>query len=137
MKRIIFLMAAIVCLCSCEKQSHWLYDTWYGQYDTTMTDNDTGEAEQKVATILLQFSEDRTECVVTKGIAGLLAVTKKTYKVYLNETDQTFTMNEGYHDSRILYRGQVINFHTATLNWYAGEEMISVELNDLRDEYMF
>ena len=64
MKRILTILAAIACLCSCEKQeqSHWLYNMWSGEYDITMTNNDTGEHEPYVASISLEFSDDRSEC---------------------------------------------------------------------------
>ena len=69
MKRILTIITAIICMCSCEKeQAHWLYDRWSGEYDTTMTNNDTGKNEEHAASISLEFSEDRSECVVTKGI---------------------------------------------------------------------
>ena len=69
MKRIIFIIAVTFSLCACEKQerSHWFYNMWSGEYDITMTNNDTGEQEPHVAGISLEFSDDRSECVVQKG----------------------------------------------------------------------
>ena len=130
MKRIITILAAIVCLCSCEKQeqSHWLYNMWSGEYDITMTNNDTGEMEPHVGVISLEFSDDRSECVVEGGVKDLLAITRKTYKAYLNETEKIFVLNEGDYDSRILYWGQITTAGKCTLNFYRGEELITVEL---------
>ena len=130
MKRIITILAAIVCLCSCEKQeqSHWLYNMWSGEYDITMTNNDTGEKEPHVGTIELEFYEDRSECVVQKGVKDLYAVTRTTYKAYLNETEKIFVLNEGDYDSRILYWGQITADGKCTLNFYRGEELVTVEL---------
>ena len=130
MKRIITILAAIVCLCSCEKQeqSHWLHNLWNGEYDITMTNNDTGEMEPHVGVISLEFSDDRSECVVEGGVKDLLAITRKTYKAYLNETEKIFVLNEGDYDSRILYWGQITSGGKCTLNFYRGEELITVEL---------
>ena len=130
MKRIITILAAIVCLCSCEKQeqSHWLHNLWNGEYDITMTNNDTGEMEPHVGVISLEFSDDRSECVVEGGVKDLLAITRKTYKAYLNETEKLFVLNEGDYDSRILYWGQITTAGKCTLNFYRGEELITVEL---------
>ena len=130
MKRIITILAAIVCLCSCEKQeqSHWLHNLWNGEYDITMTNNDTGEMEPHVGVISLEFSDDRSECVVEGGVKDLLAITRKTYKAYLNETEKIFVLNEGDYDSRILYWGQITTAGKCTLNFYRGEELITVEL---------
>ena len=130
MKRIITILAAIVCLCSCEKQeqSHWLHNLWNGEYDITMTNNDTGEMEPHVSVISLEFSDDRSECVVEGGVKDLLAITRKTYKAYLNETEKIFVLNEGDYDSRILYWGQITSGGKCTLNFYRGEELITVEL---------
>ena len=130
MKRILTILAAIVCLCSCEKQeqSHWLYNMWSGEYDITMTNNDTGEHEPHVASISLEFSDDRSECVVEGGVKDLLAITRKTYKAYLNETEKIFVLNEGDYDSRILYWGQITADGKCTLNFYRGEELVTVEL---------
>ena len=130
MKRILTILAAIICLCSCKKQeqSNWLHDLWSGEYDITMTNNDTGEKEPHVGTISLEFYEDRSECVVQKGVKDLYAVTRTTYKAYLNETEKIFVLNEGDYDSRILYWGQITAGGKCTLNFYRGEELITVEL---------
>ena len=130
MKRILTILAAIICLCSCEKQeqSHWLYNMWSGEYDITMTNNDTGEKEPHVGIISLEFSDDRSECVVQKGVTDLYAVTRKTFKVYLNEAEKIFVLNEGDYDSRILYWGQITTAGKCTLNFYSGDELVTVEL---------
>ena len=130
MKRILTILAAIVCLCSCEKQeqSHWLYNMWSGEYDITMTNNDTGEKEPQVGVISLEFSDDRSECVVVGGVKDLLAVTRTTYKAYLNEAEKIFVLNEGDYDSRILYWGQITTAGKCTLNFYSEDELVTVEL---------
>ena len=130
MNRILTILAVIMCLCSCEKQeqSHWLYNMWSGEYDITMTNNDTGEKEPHVGTISLEFYEDRSECVVQKGVKDLYAVTRTTYKAYLNETEKIFVLNEGDYDSRILYWGQITTAGKCTLNFYSGDELVTVEL---------
>ena len=130
MKQLFTILVAIICLCSCEKQeeSHWLYDLWSGEYDITMTNNDTGEKEPHVGVISLEFSDDRSECVVQGGVKDLYAVTRNTYKVYLNETEKIFVLNEGDYDSRILYWGQITSGGKCILNFYRDEELITVEL---------
>lgn len=130
MNRILTILAAIFCLCSCEKQeqSNWLHDLWSGEYDITMTNNDTGEKEPHVGTISLEFYEDRSECVVQKGVKDLYAVTRTTYKAYLNETEKIFVLNEGDYDSRILYWGQITEGGKCTLKFYRGEELMTVKL---------
>ena len=42
MKRILTLLAAIVCLCSCEKEQkhHWLSREWVGEYEAQVQNND-------------------------------------------------------------------------------------------------
>ena len=130
MNRILTIVAVIMCLCSCEKQeqSHWLYNMWSGEYDITMTNNDTGEHEQHIAGISLEFSDDRSECVVQRGVKDHYTVTRKTYKAYLNETEKSFVLNEGDYDSRILYWGQITTGSKCTLNFYSGDELVTVEL---------
>ena len=130
MKQLFTILVAVICLCSCEKQeeSHWLYDLWSGEYDITMTNNDTGEKEPRVGVISLEFSDNRSECIVEGGIKDLLTVTRTTYKTYLNETEKIFVLNEGDYDSRILYWGQLTADGKCTLNFYIGEELTTVEL---------
>ena len=130
MNRILTIVAVIICLCSCEKQeqSHWLHDLWSGEYDIIMTNNDTGEKEPHVGTISLEFYEDRSECVVQKGVKDLYAVTRTTYKAYLNEIEKIFVLNEGDYDSRILYWGQITTDGKCILNFYSGDELVTVEL---------
>ncbi len=130
MKRILTILAAIICLCSCEKQeqSHWLYNMWSGEYDITMTNNDTGEQEPHFAGISLEFSDDRSECIVHRGVKDHYTVTGKTYKAYLNETEKIFVLNEGDYDSRILYWGQITPSDKCILNFYSGDELVTVDL---------
>ncbi len=136
MKRILTILTLIVCLSSCEKQeqSHWLYNMWSGEYDITMTNNDTGEHEPHIAGISLEFSDDRSECVVQRGVKDHYTVTRKTYKAYLNETEKIFVLNEGDYDSRILFWGKLSGNNKAKLNWYSGEELMSVDLTSLTIE---
>ena len=121
-KRILILISVIIC-CSCEKESHWLCHTYWGSYETTRT-------------ILLEFSEDRTECEVTeRDIAEYpYGFTHKTYRVYLNEEEKSFVLNEGDYDSRVIYRGKVIDFDHATLTWYENDKEISITIEALRYE---
>ena len=93
-----------------------------------MTNNDTGEKEPHVGVISLEFSDDRSECVVQGGVKDLLAITRKTYKAYLNETEKIFVLNEGDYDSRILYWGLITTSGKCTLNFYSGDELVTVEL---------
>ena len=119
-KRILVLIAVIIC-CSCEKESHWLCHTYFGTYETTG--------------ILLEFSEDRTECEVTeRDIAADPLGSHKTYRVYLNEEEKSFVLNEGDYDSRVIYRGKVTDFDHATLTWYENDKEISITLEALRYE---
>lgn len=125
MNRILTIVAVIICLCSCEKQeqSHWLYNMWSGEYDITMTNNDTGEHEPHVAGISLEFSND-----IHKGVKDHYTVTRKTYKAYLNETEKIFVLNEDDYDSRILYWGQITTGGKCILNFYSDDELVTVEL---------
>lgn len=119
-KRILILIAVIIC-CSCEKDSHWLCHTYFGTYETTG--------------ILLEFSEDRTECEVTeRDIAADPLGSHKTYRAYLNEEEKSFMLNDGDYDSRVIYRGKVIDFDHATLTWYENDKEISITLEALRYE---
>ena len=119
-KRILVLIAVIIC-CSCEKESHWLCHTYGGTYETTG--------------ILLEFSEDRTECEVTeRDIAADPLGSHKTYRAYLNEEEKSFMLNDGDYDSRVIYRGKVTDFDHATLTWYENDKEISITLEALRYE---
>ena len=114
------LIAVIIC-CSCEKESHWLCHTYSGYCDTIQ--------------ILLEFSEDRTECEVTeRDIAADPLVSHKTYRAYLNEDEKSFVLNEGDYDSRVIYSGKVIDFDHATLTWYENDKEISITIEALRYE---
>ena len=101
---------------------------WSGEYDITMTNNDTGEQEPHIAGISLEFSDDRSECVVHGGVKDHYTETGKTYKAYLNEIEKIFVLNEGDYDSRILYWGQITPSGKCILNFYSGDELVTVEL---------
>ena len=119
-KRILILISVIIC-CSCEKESHWLCHTYGGGYETTR--------------IILEFTEGRTECEVTEcDIAADPLGSHKTYRAYLNEEEKSFMLNEGDYDSRVIYRGKVIDFDHATLTWYENDKEISITIEALRYE---
>ena len=119
-KQILILISVIIC-CSCEKESHWLCHTYFGTYETTG--------------ILLEFSEDRTECEVTEcDIAADPLGSHKTYRAYLNEDEKSFVLNEGDYDSRVIYSGKVTDFDHATLTCYENDKEISITLEALRYE---
>lgn len=131
MRRILILfLAALICLCSCEKQGHsrWLCNAWSGTYDVILTDNETGEVGARVATISLHFSDDRSECIVEEMIQGSSVITRKTFRAYLNEEERIFILNEGVYDSRILYRGDVASDGKLTLIWWTERDVVSAEL---------
>ena len=120
-KRILILIAVLIC-CSCEKDSQWLCHTYWGSYETTRA-------------ILLEFSEDRTECEVTEcDIAADPLGSHKTYRAYLNEEEKSFMLNDGDYNSRVIYRGKVTDFDHATLTWYENDKEISITIEALRYE---
>ena len=81
MKRILTLLAATVCLCSCEKEQkhHWLSREWVGEYEAQVQNNDTGEYTTVTAGIVLTFSDDKTQCTVKRGDAAIMGIDSKTY----------------------------------------------------------
>lgn len=125
MKRILTFLAAIVCICSCEKekpQGHWLFHTWGGIYETTVINNDTGESRPVEAFIDLRFSEDRTQCTMTRGYNDeMLAVAVKTYWVDLSSDKLYIALRVAPGDSEIIYRGTFSQGYMI-LTWGEGTE---------------
>ena len=111
MKRILTTLAAIVCLCGCQKEevkNHWLAGHWYGEYETTVTNNDTGEKKTVGAMIELEFSSDGTECICTGALTdGSLSMNRVKYFVYVNEQHKSFFMNDGPESSNLNYAGKL------------------------------
>ena len=69
----------------------------------------------------------------TYGAADPLG-SHKTYRTYLNEEEKSFMLNEGDYDSRVIYRGKVIDFDHATLTWYENDKEISITIKASRYE---
>ena len=111
MKRILTTLAAIVCLCGCQKEevkNHWLAGHWYGEYETTVTNNDTGEKKTVGAMIELEFSSDGSECICTGALTdGSLSMNRVKYFVYVNEQHKSFFMNDGPESSKLNYAGKL------------------------------
>ena len=111
MKRILTTIAAIVCLCGCQKEevkNHWLAGHWYGEYETTVTNNDTGEKKTVGAMIELEFSSDGTECICTGALTdGSFSMNRVKYFVYVNEQHKSFFMNDGPESSKLNYAGKL------------------------------
>ena len=111
MKRILTTLAAIVCLCGCQKEevkNHWLAGHWYGEYETTVTNNDTGEKKTVGAMIELEFSSDGSECICTGALTdGSFSMNRVKYFVYVNEQHKSFFMNDGPESSKLNYAGKL------------------------------
>lgn len=111
MKRILTIMAVIACLCSCEIEevkNHWLAGHWYGEYETSVTNNDTGETRTVGAMIELEFSSDGTECICTGAVTdGSFSMNRVKYCVYVNEQYKSFFMNDGPVSSKLNYAGKL------------------------------
>ena len=111
MKRILTTLAAIVCLCGCQKEevkNHWLAGHWYGEYETMVTNNDTGEKKTVGAMIELEFSSDGTECICTGALTnGSFSMNRVKYFVYVNEQHKSFFMNDGPESSKLNYAGKL------------------------------
>ena len=95
MKKIFVIMAAVVCLCSCEKeQKHWLSRTWSGENESTV--------------ILLEFTEDRSLCTVQKGVPGdNESLSCDTYYTDVYDDDKSFALREYPNDTELIYMSNI------------------------------
>ena len=132
MKRISIIMAAIACLCSCEKdnaQKHeWLSRTWVGEYETKVQNNDTGEYTTVTAGIVLEFSDDKSRCTVKRAYSGLLSMNSKTYYSSVYDDTKAFSLREHSGDVEIVYVSEIVS-DKRILIWREGddERIITIE----------
>ena len=130
MKNILPLLAAIVCLCSCEKEHkhHWLSREWVGQYETQVQNNDTGEYTTVTAGIVLTFSDDKTQCTVKKGDAVLMGIDSKIYYTDVYDDAKTFSLREYPGDVELVYTSEIVS-GKRILKWRecAEEKSITIE----------
>ena len=129
MKRILTLLAAIVCLCSCEKEQkhHWLSREWVGQYETQVQNNDTGEYTTVTAGIVLTFSDDKTQCTVKKGDAAIMGIDSKTYYTDVYDDDKSFALREHSGDVELVYTSEIVS-GKRILKWREGTEERSINI---------
>ena len=114
--------------------NHWLAGHWYGEYEATVTNNDTGEKSTVGAMIDLEFSADGTECTVTGALTnGSFSMNRTTYCVYINEQHKSFFMNKGPEwSSELNYAGK-ISEGKLILTWPCEVERV-VELEKMKLE---
>ena len=118
MKRILTILATIICLCSCEKdnaQKHeWLSRTWYGEYETK--------------NIVLEFSDDKSRCTVKRAYSGLLSMNSKTYYSSVYDDTKAFSLREHSGDVEIVYVSEIVS-DKRILKWREGDEerVITIE----------
>ena len=129
MKRILTLLAAIVCLCSCEKEQkhHWLSREWVGEYEAQVQNNDTGEYTTVTAGIVLTFSDDKTQCTVKKGDAALMGIDSKTYYADVHDDTKAFSLREYYGDVELVYTSEMVSGQRI-LKWREGTEEKSITI---------
>ena len=130
MKRILTILATIICLCSCEKdnaQKHeWLSRTWYGEYETKVQNNNTGE--YTTVGIVLEFSDDKSRCTVKRAYSGLLSMNSKTYYSSVYNDTKAFSLREYSGDVEIVYVSEIVS-DKRILKWCEGDEerVITIE----------
>lgn len=129
MKRILTFLAAVVCLCSCEKEQkhHWLSREWVGEYETQVQNNDTGEYTTVTAGIVLTFSGDKTQCIVKRGYSELLSMNSKTYHADVYDDTRTFALREYPGDVELVYTSEIVS-GKRILKWREGAEERSVTI---------
>ena len=132
MKRILTLLAAIVCLCSCEKEQkhHWLSREWVGEYETQVQNNDTGEHIKVTAGIVLTFSDDKTQCTVKTGYSDLLSMNSKTYYADVYDDTKTFSLREHPGDVELVYISEMVS-DKRILKWREGKEEKSITIEPI------
>ena len=132
MKRILTLLAVIVCLCSCEKEQkhHWLSREWVGQYETQVQNNDTGEYTTVTAGIVLTFSDDKTQCIVKRSYSGLLSMNSKTYYTDVYDDDKSFALREHPGDVELVYTSEIVS-GKRILKWREGTEERSINIEPI------
>lgn len=132
MKRIFIILAVVFCICSCEKdnaQKHeWLSRTLYGEYETKVQNNDTGEYTTVTAGIVLEFSDDKSRCTVKRAYSGLLSMNSKTYYSSVYDDTKAFSLREHSGDVEIVYVSEIVS-DKRILKWREGddEKVITIE----------
>ena len=132
MKRILTLLAAIVCLYSCEKEQkhHWLSREWVGEYEAQVQNNDTGEYSTVTAGILLTFSDDKTKCTVKTGYSDLMSMNSKTYYADVYDDAKTFSLREYPGDVELVYTSEMVS-GKRILKWREGTEEKSITIEPI------
>lgn len=132
MKRILTILAAIICICSCEKENEqkhkWLSRTWLGEYETRVQSNDTGEYTAVTASIVLEFSADKSVCTVKRAYSGLLSMNSKIYCSSVYDNTKAFSLREHPGDAEIEYVSEMVS-DRRILKWREGDEerVITIE----------
>lgn len=130
MKNILTLLAAIVCLCSCEKEQkhHWLSREWVGEYESQVQNNDTGEYTTVTADIVLTFTDDKTKCTVKRGDAAIMGIDSKIYYTDVHDNTKTFSLREYPGDVELVYTSEIVS-GKRILKWRedAEEKSITIE----------
>lgn len=132
MKRILTFMAAVVCLCACEKeQKHeWLARTWHGEYETMVQSNDTGEYTTVTAGIVLEFSEDKSQCTVRRSYSDLLSMNSQTYYTSVYDDTKAFDLRKYPGDVEIEYSSETVS-GVRILKWREGDKEMSITIEAL------
>lgn len=133
MKRIFIILAVVFCICSCEKdnaQKHeWLSRTWHGEYETTVQNNDTGEYTTVTAGIVLEFSDDKSQCTVRRSYSGLLSMNSQTYYTSIYD-DRSFSLKKYQSDVEIEYISEIVSGERI-LKWRSDDQETSITIEAL------
>lgn len=137
MKRILAILAASICLCSCDKETtqkhEWLSRTWVGEYETKVQSNDTGEYTTITAGITLEFSDDKSVCSVKTSYSGLLSMNSQTYYTSVHDDTKEFSLRKYQGDVEIEYFSEIVS-DKRILKWRKGEEEMAITIEAIKVE---
>ena len=137
MKRILTILAAIICLCSCEKENaqkhEWLSRTWVGEYETKVQSNDTGEYTTVTAGITLEFSDDKSVCNVRTSYSGLLSMNSQIYYTSVNDDTKEFSLRKYRGDVEIEYTSEIVS-DKRILKWRKGDKEMVITIEAIKVE---
>ena len=106
MKRILTILAAIICLCSCEKENaqkhEWLSRTWVGE-------------------------------IVRTSYSGLLSMNSQTYYASVHDDTKEFSLRKYQGDVEIEYFSEIVS-DKRILKWRKGEEEMAITIEAIKVE---
>lgn len=102
------LIGASIGMMACSGDDMLEQSSWYGEQTVQTKNNDTGEWEEQLSSIMVEFTHGDTQCRVMRSLKGLYSTSASTYPVAWKIKGKSFVLyDNSIMDDNTIWEGKI------------------------------